>query len=173
MEIKKINKILYKEALNADMCERVKNEWHDTLSEQALIDLWYDNYDFVIANHFPANENIKKCFKKNILRGNNVLVDDSWSLLNPEKAMILGESESNIRFNGYHVGHCWVRDRSLVNVYVKDNADVTICVMDNAKVHVINYSNMAKVLVMKYAPQSVITHNGMNIRIREHFGFLK
>ena len=172
MESERINKILYNKAVLLGMCEKVSEKWTGILSEQELIDLWYDNYDFALQHHYPGNKDIKELFDKGMLRRNNVIVDDMWSLLNPKNAMILGSSESNIRFNAYNVGQVWIRDNSHANVYVRDNADVTVCVMDNASVDIVNYSPTSRVLVMKYSPSSVISTIGGGIKIRENYDYL-
>lgn len=168
-----INKKLYNKAILLNICEKVQREWNRTLTEQQLIDLWYANYDFALINHYPTNVDIKECFNQELLRRNNVLVDDVWSLLNPAKAMILGNSESNIRFNAYNAGQVWVRDRSRVNVYVRDNANITVCVMDNAEVSIVSYSPTAKVLVMKYSPAVKLSTVGAGIKVRENYKYLQ
>lgn len=172
MDAKEINKRLYDQGVQLDMCERVRKEWDKTLSEQELINLWYRNYDFALVNHFPDNKDIKDCFAKDILRKNCVLVDDMWSLLNPEKAMILGRSESNVRFNAFHVGQVWVRDTSCANIYVRDNAIVTVCVMDKAVLNIVNYSPSASVVVMKYSPTARMSSTGTNVRIKDNYSYL-
>ena len=172
MKLEEINKALYEKGVEHNMCSDVRDSWVNTLDKQELIDLWYANYDFALINHYPSNSDIKKFFDKKILRENNVLVDDKWSLLNPQKAMILGDSESNIRFNAFHVGQVWVRDNSMANIYVRDNADVTVCVIDHAEVNIVNYNSTARVLVIKYSPKVSVHGTGGGIKVRENYAYL-
>jgi len=173
MNIKEVNSRLYEQGIMRNMCQDAIDKWNHTLSEQELIDLWYDNYDFAVINHFPDNETIKKCFQQEVLRKNNILVDDEWSLLSPEKAMILGKSVTKIRFNTYNVGQVWVRDMSKAEIYVRDNADVTVCVLDDAIVNIVCYNKTARVLVIKYSKNARITSFGSNITIKENYNYLK
>ena len=173
MNIQETNRRLYESGMKHSMCKKIADAWNGVMSEQELIDMWYDNYDFALVHHFPDNDEIKACFSKEILRKNNVLVNDVWSILNPGKAMILGSSTTNIRFNSFNVGQVWVRDTSKANVYVKDYADVTICVMDKANVNIINYSQNAKVLVIIYSKTAQVTAIGTNITNKENLTYLQ
>ncbi len=172
MKLEEINKILYEKGLSCDMCKEVRDEWTETLSKQELIDLWFQNYDFAVTNHYPSNADIKNFFDKKLLRDNNVIIDDKWSLLNPSKAMILGDSDTNIRFNGFNVGQVWVRDNSMANIFVRDNADVTVCVMEHGEVNIINYNSTARVLVIKYSSAAMVSKTGNGIRVRENYSYL-
>lgn len=173
MELSEKNKILFNKGILYNMCAKVRDTWTDTKTEQELIDLWFDNYDFALINHYPSNNDILNLFDKTILRNNNILVDDMWSLLNPNKAMVLGDSESNIRFNAFHVGQIWVRDNSVVNIYARDNANITVCVMDMAEVNIIVYGTSADILVIKYTPTAKVQSNNNTIRIKENYTYLK
>ena len=175
-----LNHRLRQIAVSLDMCESVREKWDRTLSPQQLINLWYENYDFALQHHFPSNSDIKECFSKEILRENNIIVDDRYSIYNPKspegfghpgKAVILGASTSNIRANGFYVGTIWVRDKSEVNVIAKGHADITVCVMDEASVNIKTYDD-AKVLVMKYSPNVTVYAEGENIRCRENYKYV-
>lgn len=172
MESAKKNRILYESGVSLGMCDKVRNEWTEDKSDQELIDLWYYNYDFAVTKHYPSNSVLLDCFDRDVLRKNNIIVDDVWSLLNPSQAMILGNSKSNARFNAYHVGQMWIRDTSSVNVYVRDNADVTLCVMDNADVNIYIYGSSANVLVMKYSKDVKVSVNMGSAIIKENFSYL-
>lgn len=173
MDIEELNSILRSEADANNICESVAKQWNENLDEQGLIDLWYGNYDFAIVHHFPKNSTIMRSFGKDILRKNNVIIDDQWSLLNPYKAMILGDSTSNIRFNSYHVGTVWVRDNSSASIFVSGHASIVVCIMEYAEVNIEKLDSNASVLIMKYSPTAKVIKNDHSIRIRENFNYLK
>lgn len=172
MDIHELNESLKLEASKNGICDKVKNSWASDLDEQGLIDLWYENYDFALTNHFPKNSTIMDSFGKEILRKNNVIINDSWSLLNPYKAMVLGDSQSNIRYNTNKVGTVWIRDNSTATIYVSGHASVIVCIMDYAEVNIEKMSPESSVLVMRYSPTAKILKSGIGVRVKDNFKYL-
>ena len=151
MDLKELNKTLRADARAKGLCDEWYGEWkEENDSLQQLIDKYIKGFDFCAENRYPSNEFIKENFPQELLRKNNILVDDTYSLLNPKYAVILGSSKTTIRCNGYTVS----------TVYVFDSADVTL----SAKSH-------AHVIVHVYGPDtrlSVIDESSNKVLVRKH-----
>ena len=171
-DIKWLNNHLRNEARKLGLCDKWFNEWHEeNYSFQQLIDKFIDGLDFCFVFNFPNTEFIKKYFPKELLRKNSILVDDRWSLLNPKYAVLLGNSESNIRYNGWTVGSVHLKGISTARILVKDNCHLIINVYDDAGVHIICESNKKIPLVLLHGNASVDRVsfdivNGVGIQIK-------
>lgn len=135
MNFDKLNQTLRDEAIRLDLCEKwQKTIWNRNLSQEELIDIYFKGLDFAIEHHYPSNEFIKDNFDKDLLRKKGVLVDDKYSLLNQRFAILLGNSESTMRYNGTTLAQVYVRDTSKARIVAKGRAHVIVEVYDNAKV---------------------------------------
>lgn len=153
------------------LCNEWFNEWSDTSSKQELIDKYITGIDFALRHHYPTNQYIKDNFELELLRKNNILVDDERNLLNPSVAVILGNTKTKIRVNGLSRSIIYVRDKSEVDLIVKNSSFVIVHTFDNASVKV-ETEDKPSVLVLKHSKDATIkTTNG--IKVKEEFDYLK
>lgn len=137
MNMQNLNEILFSQARNLHMCGKVHKKWYGrTLSMDELFELYYANLDFCIDNQFPSVTQLKELLTDEQRRGHGMLADDSWSLLNPEHAIVLGRSKATIRFNAFNVGRVTVAGSSECEISVKGHARVVVHLYDHANVRV-------------------------------------
>ena len=154
MGIEEVNEILFSQAKALKMCDNVHRVWYGkTLDVKELMDLFYRNLDFCIDNRWPKRETLSLLFEKDTLRKNGIIADDKWSLLNATNAVIMGDSETTARYNGFSVGKIYVFDNSSCNVTVKGHARAVIHAYDNAKVSVVA-ENGSHAIVLRHSRQS-------------------
>lgn len=150
MEISELNDKLRFNARNLGLCDQWFGEWSGKeYSQQELIDRYVKGLDFCIKHGYPTNKFIKDNFDIELLRENNIIVDDTYSLLNPRVGVILGESNTKVRCNGYTVSKLYVKDASKVDVYIKEHAHIIIHIYDDAEVNILEGSstNTPKVVI--------------------------
>ena len=124
MEVKDLSSRLKKDAIALGLCNQWQKEWKDNEDKQSLITKYFDGLDFPLKYHWPSNQFIKENFEQNLLRKNNILVDDTRSLLNPAEAVILGNSKATIRVNSQNNSIIYIRDKSCVDIFAKNTAFV-------------------------------------------------
>jgi hypothetical protein len=150
MDIVELNKDLRSQARNFGLCDQWYEEWSDlNCSQQELIDKYIKGLDFCILHHYPSNDFIKSNFDRDLLHKNNIVVDERHSLLNPMTAVILGNSKSKVRVNGYSVCRVYVRDNSSVDVFIRHKAHLIIHVYDHASVTIVENTtvNIPKIIL--------------------------
>lgn len=168
---KRISIELRNKARELGLCNEWFNEWSDTSSKQELIDRYITGIDFALQHHYPTNQYIKDNFELELLRKNNILVDDERNLLNPSVAVILGNTKTKIRVNGFSRSIIYVRDKSEVDLIVKNCSFVIVHTFDNASVKV-ETEDKPSVLILKHSKDATIkTTNG--IKVKEEFDYLK
>lgn len=168
---KRISIELRNKARELGLCNEWFNEWSDTSSKQELIDKYITGIDFALQHHYPTNQYIKDNFELELLRKNNILVDDERNLLNPSVAVILGNTKTKIRVNGLSRSVIYIRDNSVVDIIAKNKSFVIVHLFDNAST-IIKTEDTPNVLVLKHSKNvKVATQKG--VKIKEEFNYLK
>lgn len=152
---KQLNKELRENAVSCGLCHQWKSDWKKDWSLETMIAQFYRGMDFFIKNRFISNDFIKESFDLTFRRDNGVLVDDKYSLLSPMNAILLGNSESVIRFNSYDVCTMYVLDDSCVKIIAKGNAFVLVHAYGNAQLG-IEQKDKASVAVIKHSNGCVV-----------------
>lgn len=151
MNAKKTNETLFLQAKELRMCDKVHKAWYGReLSVDELFDLYYQNLDFCTDNRWPSNEEAKELFTREELRSHGVVIDETWSLLNPTHSIYLGSAQGCIRYNSFCVGRTTIMGSSSCDISVKGHAIVTIHVYDKANIRVFVEKN-AKVIIIKHS----------------------
>lgn len=171
MSNKNISIELREDAKKKNLCDAWYNQWDTNTSKQGLIDKYFEGLDFPMRYHWPSNDYIKENFEKELLRQNNILVDDKYSLLNPQEAVILGNTETTVRVNGNNRSVIYIRDSSTVKLYARNTAFVIVHLFENASIsiHVLDNPNF---LVLKHSHSVDVITNG-EIKIKDDFDYLK
>ncbi len=145
-----VNEVLRNDALRCGICSDFYDPWEGyNKNRQELVKMFFAGLDFCIDHHFPQKEKIKKFFPADFLRKNNILVDDKFSLLNPRYAVLIGNSESTIRYNGITVAQLYLLDEAKAEVAVKGQAHVIIHVHDRAQVNIVECESPNKPMVIR------------------------
>ena len=171
MNYKKLNNELKTEAIQLGLCKEWQDEWNVETDKQKLIDKYFKGLDFPLKYHWPSNDYIKKNFEQPILRKNHILVDDKYSLLNPKEAVILGDSASTIRVNGFYHSVIYIRDVSSGRITARNRSFVIIHLFESSFVKIEAFDS-ANVLVLKHS-KDVTIEASENVKIKNDFDYLK
>lgn len=171
MEVKDLSSRLKKDAIALGLCNQWQQEWKDNEDKQSLIKKYFDGLDFPLKYHWPSNQFIKENFEQNLLRKNNILVDDTRSLLNPTEAVILGNSKATIRVNSQNSSIIYIRDKSCVDIFAKNTAFVIVHVFEDASVKVKTFDT-PRVLVLIHSEHTNIEAS-QGVIIKKELDYLK
>ncbi|MFT3994787.1 MAG: hypothetical protein QM660_10795 [Dysgonomonas sp.] len=160
-----VSEELKEKAVKLGLCKEWTDGWvHPDLD--SLCEMMISGLDFCIKNDYPSNEYIKENFGQ-IARNHGIFVDEEIDLLNPDVAILNGNTKGKITLSGFVSRDIYVRHDSEVEIDVKYHAVAFIRLFDNSKVKVIN-SSSGRVFVYKYTDSFVgdIEVEG-NVMIRE------
>lgn len=155
----KINSELRKQAILLGLCDKWQDDWRNDWDNDKLVSKMFEGINFCMKHHWPENDYIRENFTEEFRHSHAILADDKYSLLNPPKALILGKSESTIRFNGMSQGDIYIRDNANVTITAKDRARVYVKVYDNAIVTA-KADNSARIVIVKCSPDISIKTDG-------------
>ena len=153
------------------LCDEWFNEWNETSSKQELIDKYIKGIDFALQHHYPSNQYIRDNFELELLRKNNILVDDERSLLNPRVAVILGNTKAKIRVNDLSRSVIYIRDNSVVDIIAKNNSFIIVHLFDNAST-IIKTEDTPNILVLKHS-KNIKVAAPKSVNIKEELEYLK
>ena len=134
MTDKELNKMLRDRARELGLCDQWYNDWKNRSSKQELIEKFLRGIDFCIKNDYPKKEFIKAYFPKELLRENEVFVDDKIGETNLHRTVLLGTTEGELKYDGYSVGKVYVQHQSVVKITACDRARVFVECYDDTKV---------------------------------------
>lgn len=154
-----LNSVLRSQAVSYGLCEQWQSEWSEDWDEQTMVSRFFLGLSFCMKNHFPGSAFLTQRFGKVFLRSHNIVVDDRYSLLNPHKAVVIGQSRSTIRFNGYTSGLVHLQGESDVKLTAKGRSRAIVHVWDNARLDV-QCDDTAKVSVIRHSADVDIKTNG-------------
>ena len=171
MDNSSLNTILRKEAVSLGICDKVLDAWRTDMRDGALIELGYRNIDFLLKHHWPSNETLKGAWPKDFLRSNAVIVDDRWSLNNPESSLVLGSSKATLRYNGWNIGRVYVRDSSQIVVSAKNKSTVFVHAFEKAWIFTEQYDE-ARIIIIRHSDSAVVTQSCGIARVKDEFDYL-
>lgn len=171
MKEKELNISLREHAISCGICNKFLREWQKDWDLQKMADQFYRGIDFFIDKRFISNNYMKQYFDVEFRRENGILVDDRYSLLNPKRAILVGESKSTIRFNSFNTATIYVLDESNVTITTKDHAIVTVHVFGKAQVCANKFDD-SKISIISHNPECVIISD-KNIAVKTNYDYLK
>lgn len=155
------------EARNLGLCDEWYNAWGDASIEDMLGKL-KKGFDFVLQHHWPSPSFMKEQAGVGVLRSNLILCDDKWSLNCPPECFIMGESQSNLRYNGRAFGIAWICGSSRVELSARNNSSVVVELCDSAQLIVNHVDPDAKVTVVTHGHQCFVDYDdNMNVYLKE------
>lgn len=126
----------------------VYNKFQSAKSKDELVQIYIEGIDFCLSNEFPSNEYIKKHFV-GVMENHGVYLDNFINLVNPAQVVVLGETEGDIRVNGYAVSRIFIKHQSNLKINAGDHAFVMIDIFDDANME-IKASGDARVCINRY-----------------------
>lgn len=166
-----LNEDLRNQAIHLGLCSEWQNLWKKDWSKEKMVERMYKGIDFCLKHHYPSNEYILKHFDLDFRRKHNVFVNDRYSVCNPEKSLVLGNSCIKFRYNAGNSASLHARDSSEIEVTAKTRSFVVLHLHDSAKAKVRQY-DMAKVVVISHS-KDVSIDAGDNIDIKTEYSYLK
>jgi len=151
----KLNTELKNQAIALGMCAQWQKDWNEDWDVDKMAEMMFKGLNFCSKYHYPSKDFLISHFDRSILRSKNIVADDRYSLLNPEKALITGNSESTVRYNGISSGVIHIQDTSSVKVSAKNRSFVIIHLFDKAQVTV-EKEDLAKVFVVRHSPDTIL-----------------
>lgn len=149
----KLSKELAMQARKLNICQ----EWHDELKtlddKRAMVLMYLKGIDFCLANDYPNNEYIRNNFAE-IINEYGIFLDDRFSIDNPDKCVLLGNTNGMVDVDGYHVSELFAKHDSTLTINARDKAFVMIDVFDSAGVRV-SATGDSKVCVNMYGDAHV------------------
>lgn len=143
----------------AEGMEQIKN----ARSKVEMVQCFLDRIDFCLAKDFPNKAFLKRNFE-NELWDRAIYIDETASLINARKSILLGSCNATLSFNKYEVGKSFAKHQTKLIVKACDHARVMVDALDDSIISV-ECSDNAKVVVNLYARSSVSSAIGSNIKI--------
>lgn len=168
---KELNKTLRESAIKNGLCAQWQKEWEKDWDIEHMISQFFRGLDFYLKNRFMTNDFMKENFDIDIRRSHNILVDDDYSLSNPQQALIVGNSNAIVDVNAWSVTTIYATDDSYTKVTAKDNSFVMIHLFDSAQVN-INKKDYSNVNVYIHSKNAVVITDD-DVKIRENLKYLK
>ena len=166
---KEINKELRDFAVSNGLCQEWQDMWEEDWNYEKMIEMFWNGIDFFLAKRFVDNDYINNNFDKDFLRDNGIIVDDKYSLLNPKNAIIIGDSTSVVRVNGYKASTIYALDNCHLKVTSKNRSFVIVHVLGKAKVDTSKY-DLSRLVVILHSREATVTGNAI---VREEYDYLK
>lgn len=168
---KALNELLRQKTIACGLCSQWQSEWNEDWDLDRMATRFYRGIDFFLEKRFLTISEIKDMFDQKWLRDNGILADDDYSLLNPENAILLGNSKSTVRLNGSNAANVYVTDNSWAKVIVKDRAFVIVHVLGKAQVDIKRYGR-ASCTVILHSEEAVIDADD-SVKVKYEFDYLR
>lgn len=159
-----INTELKRQAVSLGLCGKWTDEWTEDWDTETLTSKMFEGITFCMKNGWPDKETVIGTLPAAFRRSHNIVADDTYSLLNPGKALVIGESSSNIRFNGISSGSVYVRDTSRVSVTAKGRARVFVRAYGRASIAA-SAEDAARIVIIRCSPGVSVKSTG-NVIVR-------
>lgn len=170
MEQNIINTTLRSQARTLGLCDQWFNNWKDNTADHQLADMFYRGIDFCIQHRFPSIAFIRENFPINFLRQKGIIANDSYSLLNPANAAIIGNSKATIRANAWAKPLVYALDNSTLTVEAKGNSTVYIHAFDNIAIKA-STQDLARIVIFLHTKNATINADG-SVSVREELNYL-
>ena len=170
-KLEETNRELRNSAVMCGLCNQWQMEWSIDWDYDRMISQFYRGIDFYLKTRFIDRQFIKEHFDIDLLRKNGILVDDTYSLSNPEKAILIGNSSSTIRVNGNKHSVIYLTDNAEVKITAKNRSFVIVHALDSATITA-QQSESARLIVIKHSYNLTILP-GTNAVVKEEYGYLK
>lgn len=170
MNNKELNSELRQAAIKNGLCKQWQEEWKQDWDHKKMVSQFYRGIDFYLKKRFMSNDFLKENFDRDFLRKNGILVDDTYSLLNPDRAVFIGESSSHVRFNGRNSATIYILDKSKVKVTSRGEAFVIVHLLGSAELEAEQLAK-SEIVAVVHSGDCKVTDG--SIRVRYELNYLK
>ncbi|MBR1556693.1 MAG: hypothetical protein IJ647_02855 [Prevotella sp.] len=170
--MKKLNSDLRNDAISFGLCDQWQGDWKNDWDREKLVAKMYQGMDFCLKYRYPSKQFILDNFEQEFRRKSCVLVDDKYSLLNPQNALLLGNSESTIRMNAHNSATIYMRDESHVKLFASGLSFVIVHLLESAQVEVETKDN-AHVVVITHSKFASLITGCQDVVYKEEYDWLK
>lgn len=146
-----INKELRSSAISHGLCAKWQKEWKGDWNFSTLAKRYFMGIDFCFKNEYPSNEYILRISEQAFRREVGIIIDDKYSLLNPEMCAIMGNSKAKVRTNGINASSIWIKDNAEVTLIARGRSSQHIHVFGNAKINVEVCEKDAEILIFRHS----------------------
>lgn len=171
-----INQELRSFAISHGLCSKWQKEWENDWSFDTLAQRYLMGIDFCFKHEYPSNEYLLSNFEQSFRRSVGIIVDDNYSLLNPEVCAIMGNSKAKVRTNSNTVSSIWIKDNAEVILIARGRSSQHVHVFGNAKINVEDCETNAEVLIFRHSDKVEVTPYEKpvgNVIIHEELDYLK
>lgn len=165
--MKDLNAELRSQAIHLGLCNDWQKLWGKDWDCDKMAEMMFRGLNFCVKHHYPSNDFILKHFDIDFRRKSKVFVNDKYSVVNPEKSLILGTSDITVRYNAWNSGIIHVRDNASVTLYARNHSFVIVHLHENARITA-EQSDRAKVIIVKHSDKVKVVAED-NIKIRESY----
>lgn len=132
------------------MCRLFQTRLKPGLDTKDLADMYFKGMDFCIGRDFPTLEFMRENFKGTGEMYGVYIDSDNVSTRNPKRAVLIGDSNVKMTFDGFSVSRVFVRHGSMATIRVSGYANLSVDAFDNARIYVDVIGSKAKVIVDTY-----------------------
>lgn len=145
------------------LCQAWQDKLKPGVSMERLVKLYIRGIDFCVKNDFPTQEFLRMYFKGRC-EPYGAYVDDIFEKRNAPDAILNGNCNAKLTYDGYTVSRVVIRHTSTASITVYGYACVTIDVFDDSTLNLVVVGTRAKVLVYRYG-NSKVNYNGSCAKI--------
>lgn len=146
-----INSELRSSAIKHGLCAVWQRDWKEDWDFNTLAKRYLMGIDFCFMHEYPSNEYLLNNFEQSFRRSVGIIVDDNYSLLNPEVCAIIGNSKAKVRTNSNTASAIWVKDNAEVTLIARGRSSQHVHVFGNAKIIVEDCEMNAEVLIFRHS----------------------
>lgn len=171
-----INNELRSSAIAHGLCAKWQRDWKEVWDFNTLAKKYLMGIDFCFKHEYPSNEYILSNFEQSFRRSVGIIVDDNYSLLNPEVCAIMGSSNAKVRTNSNTVSSIWIKDNAEVTLIARGRSSQHVHVFGNVKINVEDCETNAEVLIFRHSDKVEVTPYEKpvgNVLIHEELDYLK
>lgn len=162
--MKSLGRELAKRASKHGICEEWNNQLVFMNDKDALIDMYLKGIDFCMENDYPSNDYIRRKFKGS-MEHKGVFLDDTFTVTNFKKVVLLGKSSGDVVCTDYHVANVYCKHESTLSIMANNHAIVRIDAFDNSVIN-LNCSGSAKVTVKIYGDAKINSSSAQNAQVK-------
>lgn len=171
-----INNELRSSAIGHGLCAMWQRDWKEDWDFKTLAQRYLRGIDFCFKHEYPSNEYMLRISEQSFRREVGIIIDDNYSLLNPEVCAIMGNSKVKVRTNSNTASSIWVKDNAEVTLIARGRSSQHVHVFGNAKIIVEDCEMGAEVLIFRHSDKvEVVPYEGSigKVLIHEELDYLK
>jgi len=149
-----LNNYILEQARKSEICEPWALRIKAANNTDDLMKMYVKGIDFCLANDFPSNDDLISLVGPDKLEQYGIYVDGATAILNEPFIVLLGSTIGHVKWDGFSVGQCFIKNDSKAVIHVAGHAFVVVDAFDHSYVE-ITATDTAKVLVNLYGDAEI------------------